>query len=146
MPTQLPVWLKGEIDTNYIILNGIPHIDNKDEITFIRIFDSQDFVLREFEIEVIEDDNFSDDRSAKDSQYTRSNIVSRNMTSIIKDSKQRNLSTVAKKVKNAIKFSRLAKAATPSNNHVYLDQSQEQGVLMHDGNISLNLHEVSSIS
>jgi len=62
MPSYLPVWLKGEIDTNYIILSGVPHSDNKDEVTIIRILDSEDFVIREFEIQTVEEEeNYNDD-------------------------------------------------------------------------------------
>jgi len=39
MPTQLPVWLRGEIDSNYILMDGIPHIDNKDDLIIVRIMD-----------------------------------------------------------------------------------------------------------
>mmetsp|Transcript_11632 Transcript_11632/g.17655 ORF Transcript_11632/g.17655 Transcript_11632/m.17655 type:complete len:98 (-) Transcript_11632:231-524(-) len=50
LPTCMPVWLKCEMDGNYIIFRGSPSLDHKGESTVIRIIDTNDFVLREFEL------------------------------------------------------------------------------------------------
>ena len=60
---MMPVWLKCEIDSNQIILEGTPRIENKDEETVIRVTDTADYIIREFNIiieeaeEPLENDN-----------------------------------------------------------------------------------------
>jgi len=63
LPTSMPVWLNCEVDANYIIFMGNPREENKGEVTFIRVFDSNDYIMREFEIEVDIDDTMSQTES-----------------------------------------------------------------------------------
>jgi len=44
LPTCMPVWLKCDNDQNYIILSGSPSMENKGEVTYIRILDVHDFI------------------------------------------------------------------------------------------------------
>mmetsp|Transcript_25794 Transcript_25794/g.39646 ORF Transcript_25794/g.39646 Transcript_25794/m.39646 type:complete len:206 (-) Transcript_25794:280-897(-) len=59
LPSCMPVWLKCQMDTNYIMLEGTPGLEHKGETTYIRVFNIHDFIEREFKIFVEEPEELS---------------------------------------------------------------------------------------
>mmetsp|Transcript_39898 Transcript_39898/g.61067 ORF Transcript_39898/g.61067 Transcript_39898/m.61067 type:complete len:110 (+) Transcript_39898:2739-3068(+) len=43
-----------EMDPNFIIIQGTPPFESKDETTLIRIYDDKNYVVRQFEVKVEE--------------------------------------------------------------------------------------------
>ena len=107
-PTCMPAWMSWEVTSNYIIFEGVPRLDNTNEETIIRIFESYDFIIREFRIKVEEQEEKKE--AVLSETVSSPDAWSRGITKELRDRmRTKTLKTHAKKVKNALQFVNLAR-------------------------------------